>query len=63
MSGKSEWRKALREPNAMGWIGFFVLVVVIGAATLIFGPAPERKGPKPASHAASATPQGPQYPK
>lgn len=62
MSEKSEWRKALREPNAMGWIAFFGLVVAIGAATLIFGSAPEPKGAKPAS-AASGTPQGPQYPK
>ncbi len=49
MSEKSEWRKALREPNAMGWIAFFVLVVAIGAATMIFGSAPEPKGAKPAS--------------
>ena len=63
MSGKSEWRKAFREPNAMGWIAFFVLVVAIGAATMIFGSTPEPKGAKQASHPASGTPQGPQYPK
>jgi hypothetical protein len=31
------WRKALEEPNAIGWIGFFILVIVIGFGTLYFG--------------------------
>jgi hypothetical protein len=31
------WRKALKEPNAIGWIGFFLLVIAIGFGTLYFG--------------------------
>jgi len=37
MAEKPVWKKALQEPNAIGWIGFFLLVVAIGAATLYFG--------------------------
>ena len=32
-----EWKKVLREPNAIAWIGFFILVIAIGFATLYFG--------------------------
>jgi len=31
------WRTALSEPNAIGWIGFFLLVIAIGFGALYFG--------------------------
>jgi len=37
MSDTPEWKKVLREPNAIGWIGFFILVIAIGFAALYFG--------------------------
>ena len=36
MSDLPEWKKLMQEPNAIGWIGFFLLVVAIGAGTLYF---------------------------
>jgi hypothetical protein len=32
-----EWRKALQEPNAIGWIGFMLLVLAIGLGAVFFG--------------------------
>lgn len=54
MADTPEWKKVLREPNAIGWIGFFILVVVIGFATLYFGGNnPDQAKPATtASHAA-----------
>jgi hypothetical protein len=40
------WKKALREPNAIGWIAFFLLVVAIGFGSLYLG-ASEPAGPVP----------------
>ncbi len=38
MSGrKLDWKQVLREPNALGWIGLFVVVIAIGVGTLYFG--------------------------
>jgi hypothetical protein len=37
MSGKLEWKKVLREPNALIWIAFLLLVVGIGVGTVVFG--------------------------
>ena len=37
MPEQPAWKAALREPNAIGWIAFFILVVGIGAGTLYFG--------------------------
>ena len=37
MSEKPGWKKALSESNAIGWIGFLLLVIAIGAGTLYFG--------------------------
>jgi hypothetical protein len=34
MSELSEWKRALREPNALVWVAFFILVVVFGFAVL-----------------------------
>ena len=39
MTEKPEWKKALRESNAIGWIGFLVLVIAIGVGTIYFGSA------------------------
>jgi hypothetical protein len=48
MSDRPEWKKALQEPNALAWIGLFVLVVVIGAGTLYFS-EPPASGDRPHS--------------
>lgn len=37
MVAKLEWKKALRESNAIGWIAFMVLVVGIGVGAVFFG--------------------------
>jgi hypothetical protein len=37
MSQKSDWRRVLHEPYALGWLAFFILVVVIGVAALHSG--------------------------
>ena len=36
MSDTPEWKKALREPNAIGWIGLFILVIAIGFGGAVF---------------------------
>jgi hypothetical protein len=30
------WKQALKEPNAIGWIGFLILMVLIGLGALYF---------------------------
>jgi hypothetical protein len=53
MSDMPAWKKALQEPNAIGWIGLFILVIAIGAGTLYFGSRHDlAKAPAPVSHAA-----------
>ena len=54
MSDTPEWKNVLREPNAIGWIGFFVLVIAIGFAALYFGGGSHNPAKPPASvtHAA-----------
>ena len=37
MSELPAWKKALREPNAIGWIAFFFLVLAIGFGSVYFG--------------------------
>jgi len=56
MSDLPEWKKLLQEPNAIGWIGFFLLVVAIGAGTLYFHgtPAAPKGHPAPATHTSQA---------
>jgi hypothetical protein len=46
MSAKSEWKKAMQETNALGWIAFLLLVIAIGVGTIMFGgnPAPVKSG-------------------
>jgi hypothetical protein len=48
------WKEALKEPNAIGWIGLIVLVVVIGFGALYFGDSSSRNTSDPprAGHAA-----------
>jgi hypothetical protein len=50
MSAKSEWKKALQETNALGWIAFLLLVIAIGVGTIMFG-----GNPKPVKSGAQAT--------
>ena len=44
MADLPAWKKMLQEPNASGWIGFFVLVVIIGVATIWLGGNDRRSG-------------------
>jgi hypothetical protein len=37
MSDEPQWKKALREPNALVWIAFLLLMVGIGVGTMVFG--------------------------
>ena len=53
MSDMPEWKKALHEPNAIGWIGLFIVVIAIGIGTLYFGGGHDpAQAPAPANHAA-----------
>jgi hypothetical protein len=52
MSDTPAWKKALQEPNAIGWIGFFILVIAIGIGTLYFGGNGPAEAPAPVTHAA-----------
>jgi hypothetical protein len=53
MADMPAWKKALQEPNAIGWIGLIILVIVIGAGTLYFGGGHHQaEAPAPVSHAA-----------
>lgn len=47
MSKIPAWKRALEEPNAAGWIAFFVLVVVIGFAALYFDGDGEKRAEAP----------------
>lgn len=49
MSGTNRWKRALSEPNAVGWIAFLILVLGIGVGTLIFDRDPVH-GPAQASY-------------
>ena len=54
MSDLPERKKLLQEPNAIGWIGFFLLVVAIGEGTLYF----HEVRPTSQSHPVTATQSG-----
>jgi hypothetical protein len=45
MTEAPAWKKALREPNAIGWIAFFLVVVAIGFGSLYFGSSGPAKPP------------------
>lgn len=49
MSGLDRWKKALSEPNAIGWIAFLILVAGIGVGAMIFDRGAGR-GPAQASY-------------
>jgi hypothetical protein len=52
MTDMPAWKKVLQEPNAIGWIGLIILVIIIGAGTVYFGGGDDRaKAPAPVSHA------------
>jgi hypothetical protein len=53
MTENPDWKKALWEPNAIGWIGFFLLVIAIGVGTIYFGTSCDSGPAKaPVNHAA-----------
>jgi hypothetical protein len=53
MAEMPAWKKALQEPNAIGWIALIILVVVIGAVTLYFDSGHDQaETPAPVSHTA-----------
>jgi hypothetical protein len=53
MADLPEWKKALQEPNAIGWIGLIILVIAIGAGALYFGGGHDNANtPAAESHAA-----------
>ncbi len=52
MADTPAWKKALQEPNAIGWIGLFILVIAIGIGTLYFGGSGPAEGPAAVTHAA-----------
>jgi hypothetical protein len=41
MTENAKWKGVLREPNAIGWIAFLVLVLAIGVGTILFGGTPK----------------------
>lgn len=49
-----EWKKALRDVNTIGWIGFFILVVAIGFGSLYFDGSGQSNQSKPATSAVQA---------
>jgi hypothetical protein len=46
------WKRLLREPNAMGWIGLIVASALIALGTLYYGGQDGAKTEPPISHAA-----------
>ena len=53
MADMPVWKKALQEPNAIGWIGLIILVIAIGFGTLYFGGGHDpAEAPAPVNHAA-----------
>jgi len=59
VSAKSEWRKALEETNALGWIAFMLLVIGIGIWTIFFSaaPAPVKDSPQVTNSVAPKNPK------
>jgi hypothetical protein len=48
MAEEPAWKKALQETNAIGWIGFVILIVAIAVGSILWGPEhPSGKGAKP----------------
>lgn len=54
MADMPGWKRALQEPNAIGWIAFLVLMLVIGFVSLYFGNGGQKQAEAPAkvNHAA-----------
>ncbi|HEY5305359.1 MAG TPA: hypothetical protein VIJ52_01640 [Pseudolabrys sp.] len=42
MADTPEWKRTLRETNALAWIALIALVVVIGISTMVSSKAPEK---------------------
>jgi hypothetical protein len=34
---KSDWKTTLRDPRAIGWIAFLILMISIGVGAVVFG--------------------------
>ncbi len=57
MAELPQWKKVIREGNALGWIALFGIVVAIGVSTLVFGGSDK---PKPiAEHVVMPASPGP----
>jgi hypothetical protein len=57
MAETPEWKRTLRESNALGWIALIAVVAAIGISTMIFGRAPEKPhSPVAANHSSPANP-------
>jgi hypothetical protein len=62
MPETSDWKKTMRESNALGWLAFFGLVVAIGVGTIIFGSAPDQKAANaPLAAGTDTNSTGPKY--
>jgi hypothetical protein len=53
------WKKALQEPNAIGWLAFLILVLAIGVGVILFDDVSEQN--RPFSQATHSS--GPKTPK
>ncbi len=58
MSDAPEWKKLMREPNALGWLAFLVLMVAIGVGAIFFDNGPVPKAGSSAAQIAHGTSTG-----
>jgi hypothetical protein len=57
MADTPEWKRTLRESNALGWIALIAVVAVIGISTMFFGKAPANShSPAAANHSSPRIP-------
>jgi hypothetical protein len=57
MADTPEWKRTLRESNALGWIALIAVVAMIGISTMILGKPPEKPHrPVVANHMDPANP-------
>ena len=54
MAESTNWRRVLRESNAIGWIAFMILVVSIGVGTILFDNGDTSRNGKTAQTAQTA---------
>jgi hypothetical protein len=53
MADTPEWKRTLRESNALGWIALIAVVALIGISTMVFGNGPEKPHSPVAANQAS----------